>query len=203
MRDRQIPYILLWSYRANSAHAIVGFDNRAAARQMADRVLAFGHRNIAMLAGVTTWNDRAVGRIEGVRDALAAVDIDLAAPYLMEAPYSVDASFEAAKTLLALTPRPTAIICGNDVQAAGALHAVRDGGLTVPDDVSVVGFDDIELARAVEPPLTTVQVPHRRMGRAAAKHLLDMINSNEPGDRMNFETSIVERRSLSSPPNRH
>lgn len=200
LKDRQIPYILLWSYREKSPHVSVGFDNRVAARQMAERVLAFGHREIAMLAGVTTCNDRAAGRVEGVHDALAAVGLSLKPLYLVETPYSVDASMTAALELLALSPRPTAIICGNDVQAAGALHGARQAGLAVPHDLSIVGFDDIELARAVEPPLTTVHVPHRRMGRAAAKRLLAMISSEETGDGIAFETSIVERRSLAAPP---
>ena len=200
LQDRQVPYILLWSHRENSPHGTVGFDNRAAARQMAERVLAFGHRRIAMLAGETGWNDRAAGRIEGVREALSAVGLSLEPPYLIEASYSLDASAAAAKELLASSPRPTAIVCGNDVQAAGALHAARAVGLSIPDDFSIVGFDDIELARAFEPQLTTVHVPHRRMGRAAAQHLLAMIKSEETGGSVTFETSIVERGSLSAPP---
>ena len=200
LQDRQVPFVLLWSQRDDCPHACVGFDNHAAARQMAERVLEFGHSRVAMLAGVTAWNDRATGRIEGVRDALSAKGLSLEPPFLVETPYTVDASAEAAERLLALSPRPTAIICGNDAQAAGALRAARAADLRVPDDVSIVGFDDIELASAVDPPLTTVHVPHRRMGRAAAQRLLAMMSSGEPGESITFETTIVERCSLAAPP---
>lgn len=199
LQDREVPYILLWSHREGSPHITVGFDNRAAAEKMAKRVLAIGHRRVAMVAGLTTSNDRAAGRVDGMRDALSAEGLSLDPPYLVEAPYTINASTDAARSLLALSPRPTAIICGNDVQAAGALRAAREAGLRVPGDVSIVGFDDIELAKALDPPLTTVHVPHRRMGRAGAQRLLAMINANEPRESITFETSIVERSSLAAP----
>lgn len=200
LQDRQVPFVLLWNHRDDCPHACVGFDNRAAARQMAEQVLKIGHRQIAMIAGVTAWNDRATDRVAGVRDALSAKELSLQPLYLVEAPYTVDGSAEAARQLFALSPRPTAIICGNDAQAAGALRAARAAGLTVPDDVSIVGFDDIELASAMNPPLTTVHVPHRRMGRAAAQRLLAMMSSSDPGESIVFETTIVERCSLAMPP---
>ena len=168
---------------------------------MAERVLEFGHRRIAMVAGVTAWNDRATGRVAGVRDALSVKGLNLEPPYLIEADYSIEASAKAAARLLNLSPRPTAVISGNDVQAAGALRAARAAGLRVPEDLSIVGFDDIELASALDPPLTTMHVPHRRMGRAAAKRLLSMISQDEPSLNVLFETRIVERGSLGAAPN--
>ncbi len=196
---RRIPYVLLWNHRENCAHAAVGFDNRLAARRMAARVLERGHRRIAMVAGMTAWNDRAADRIEGVREALSAKGLSLEPPFLVEAPYTVAASARAAGQLLALSQQPTALICGNDVQAAGALAAARMAGLKVPDDVSVVGFDDIELASAVDPPLTTVHVPHHRMGRAAARRLLALIGTGDAGTNILLETTIIERASLAAP----
>lgn len=184
LQDRQVPFVLLWSHRGDCPHACVGFENRAAARQMAKRVLEFGHRRVAMIAGV--------------RDALSAKGLSLKPPFLVETPYTVDASTEASKRLIALSPQPTTMICGNDAQAAGALRAARASGLTVPDDMSIVGFDDIELAGAVDPPLTTVHVPHRRMGRAAAQCLLAMAYSGDPGESITSETTIVERDSLAA-----
>jgi len=188
LRERGVPFVLVWSHRSDCPHRCVGFDNRAAARQMAGRVLDLGHRRVAMIAGVTAWNDRASERVEGVREALAARGLELDPPYLVETAYALDASAEAAKRLLALSPRPTAIICGNDVLAAGAIRGARETGLAAPGDVSIVGFDDIELATVVEPALTTVRVPHRRMGRAAAQLLLRMVGSGDPGESIAFET---------------
>jgi LacI family transcriptional regulator len=200
LRERGVPFVLVWSHRTDCPHRCVGFDNRAAARHMAERVLGLGHRRVAMIAGVTAWNDRANERVEGVREALAVRGLVLEPPYLMETAYALEASAEAAKRLLALSPRPTAIICGNDVLAAGAIRGAHETELAIPRDVSIVGFDDIELASVVEPALTTVRVPHRRMGRAAAQLLLRMVGSDDPGESIVFETGIVERASLVAPP---
>lgn len=199
LRERRVPFVVLWSYRPDAPYPCVGFDNRAAARAMAERVLAAGHRRIAMIAGVTEGNDRAAGRVRGVRDALEAAGLSLGPPYLVETRYTLDDSAEAAKTLLSLHPRPTAIVCGNDAQAAGALRGVREMGLDVPGDLSIVGFDDIELAAAVWPPLTTVHVPHRRMGQTGARLLLELVRGGGTGQSVAFRTEIVERGSLAPP----
>jgi LacI family transcriptional regulator len=200
LRKRGTPFVLVWSHRSGCPYPCVGFDNHAAARRMAERVLSFGHRRIAMIAGLTAHNDRARERVHGVREALSAHGLTLEAPYYVETGYSLEASSEAARQLMGLYPPPTAIICGNDVQAVGAILGVRKDGCAVPHDVSVVGFDDIELAIVVDPALTTVHVPHRRMGRAAAENLLRMINSSDAGSSIEFTTEIVERESLAEPP---
>jgi len=204
LQARNIPFVLVWSYHADSAYPCVGFDNRGAAGAMAEQVLASGHERIAMICGQTAGNDRAAERVAGVRDALAARGIKLEPPYLVEKPYTLDDGQEAARMLLGLDPRPTAIICGNDVQAAGALRQARMAGLSVPQDLSIVGFDDIDLAVAVEPALTTVRVPHRRMGRAAAQLLLAMIAGTEAPESIRIDTAIIRRASLGPPnaPNR-
>lgn len=200
LERRGAPFVLVWTWRADCPWPCVGFDNRAAAYAMAERVLAAGHRRIAMIAGITDGNDRAERRVAGVREALEARGLTLDAGNLIEAAYALDAGAEAARRLLSASPRPTAIICGNDVLAAGALAAVRELGLSVPGDVSVTGFDDIDLAKVVEPPLATVHVPHRRMGQLAAKGLLRLCAGEADGIRECFETRIVENRSLASPP---
>ncbi|HSF95434.1 MAG TPA: LacI family DNA-binding transcriptional regulator [Thermohalobaculum sp.] len=200
LEDRGTPFVLVWSYRGDCPYPCVGFDNRAAARSMAEQVLDRGHRRIGMIAGITAGNDRASDRVAGVREALHGRGLELEEPYLAETAYSVEASAAIAQTLLSLSPRPTAIICGNDVQAAGAIRGARALGLETPRDLSVVGFDDIELASATTPEITTVRVPHRRMGRAAAQLLLRMVGSDQPGERIEFETAVVERASLAAPP---
>ncbi len=200
LEDRKIPFVLVWIHRSDCPYPCVGFDNRAAARQMAERVLELGHHQIGMIAGITAGNDRAGGRVEGVREALLARGLSLDAPYLVETKYTVEESAQAVKRLLALSPRPTAIICGNDVQAAGAIRGAREIGLATPRDVSIVGFDDIELAIAVEPEITTVRVPHRRMGKAAAQLLLRMVGASGPRESIEIATGIVERSSLVAPP---
>ena len=200
LERRGIPFVLVWSWRAACPWPSIGFDNRAAARAMAARVLALGHRRVAMIAGVTRNNDRAADRVAGVRDALASAGLALGPDRLVEAAYSLDAGAEAGRGLMAAAPRPTAILCGNDVLAAGAMLGIRAAGLRVPQDVSVTGFDDIELARLTEPALTTVHVPHRQMGRAAARRLLALCTGAEDRPTSPLEVSIVARDSLAPPP---
>ena len=199
LERRGVPFVLVWSWRPDCPWPCVGFDNRAAARALAERVLDLGHRHIAMIAGVTRGNDRATARVEGVRASLAARGLQLDDSNLVETPYHLEAGAQAARRLLAATPRPTAIVCGNDVLAAGALTAIRGLGLKAPSDVSVTGFDDIDLAHVLDPSLTTVHVPHRRMGQAAAKLLLRLRDRNGETNNVVFETALMERGSLAPP----
>ena len=101
---------------------------------------------------------------------------------------------------MAWTPRPTAVFCGNDVLAIGALRAAKEMGLSVPGDVSITGFDDIELASLAEPALTTVHVPHREMGRRAAGMLVDMVTKKITPKSVELQTDIRLRRTLGPPP---
>lgn len=196
LERRRIPFVLVWTWRADCPWKCVGFDNRAAARELADRVLDYGHRQVAMLAGVMRGNDRAQARADGVRDALEARGLSLPAARLIEAPYSLEGGAQAARKLLVAAQRPTAIICGNDVLAAGAMLAIRDLGLSSPQDVSVVGFDDIELAKLLTPPLTTMHIPHQRMGQSAAQLLLRLREGDEDAESIAVPTELVERQSL-------
>lgn len=199
LERRGLPFVLVWIYRPDLPYLSVGFDNRAAAHAIAERVVGTGHRRIAMIAGITAGNDRARDRVSGVSDALAASGLDLRPPYLREAAYTLEAGAEAARRLLALSPRPSAIVCGNDVLAVGAIQGVRSLGLSVPGDVSITGFDNIELARVIEPALTTVHVPHRRMGQTAAELLLALRGGADHVQSLAFEARVIERASLAPP----
>jgi len=199
LERRGMPFVLVWSWRPGIPWPCVGFDNRAAARAIALRVLDRGHRRVAMIAGITRSNDRAQARVEGVRAALAERGLSLDPVRLIEAKYSLDAGAAAARRLLGQPLPPTAILCGNDVLAAGVMLGLREAGLRVPDDVSVTGFDDIELARLLDPPLTTVHVPHRRMGQSAAQLLLRLCADEVAIDNVIIDTDVVERGSLAPP----
>ena len=115
---------------------------------------------------------------------------------IIETSYEIENGAEAFAKLMSQTERPTAVLCGNDVLAVGAVRQAQDMGIRVPDDVSVTGFDDIELARIISPPLTTVHVPHREMGRKAALALIEMIETGSVGHSIELPTEIVNRQSL-------
>jgi len=203
---RRVPHVIAWNARDQGDRPCAGFDNRHAARVMAERVLSLGHRRIAMIAGVTRFNDRAADRLAGVRDAVSAARFPHDAMPVVEAPYTLNDGSRAMADLLSAPVRPTAVICGNDVLAVGALRAARAAGLNVPDDISITGFDDIELASVVSPALTTVHVPHKRMGGAAASLLLGQTHGSgqtsdeATGHTCHFVAEVVERGSLGPPP---
>lgn len=195
---RKIPFVIAWNYRADGGANYVGFDNRAAARAMTERVLRGGHRDIAMIAGVTSHNDRAADRVAGVREALTDAGLDDGRLPIIEVPYSLADGGDSFAALMRRSPRPTAVICGNDVLAVGAVVRAKQLGIRVPLDVSITGFDDIELAEVVEPRLTTVHVPHKRMGSAAARLLLDLRDGKGDGGGVELETHIVDGASLAA-----
>jgi LacI family transcriptional regulator, galactose operon repressor len=199
LRNRRIPYVIAWNYRKNSNHSFVGFDNRIAAKEMARKVLDLGHVRIAVIAGITKDNDRARDRVLGINDAVKEHNIPVEHIDLIESPYSFAEGGDAFETLMSKHPRPTVVICGNDILAIGAIKRAKSLGLRVPEDVSVTGFDDIEVSSVVEPELTTVHVPHRKMGTLAAKTLLAISKSGSLVQSRELETVIVERSSLSGP----
>lgn len=199
LKRRAIPYVLVWSLGSTDDH-FIGFDNRQAAAKLAMRVIGLGHRRLAMIAGITHMNDRATDRVAGVRAAMEKAGLDPAALDVIEAPYTFEDGSNALEKLMAMSPRPTAVICGNDVIAVGAINKAKALGLRVPQDVSITGFDDIDIAMFVEPALTTIHVPHRRMGDAAAEQLLKLIAGKKADDKVEIETEIIERGSLGPPP---
>lgn len=200
LERRRIPYVMAWNYRANEQRCFVGFDNRQAAMAITRKVIELGHRRIATIAGITDNNDRASDRIEGVRAAMEEAGLPGHDLRVVEARYSLNSGRRACIELLEMKPRPTAIICGNDVLAVGAITKARELGLRVPGDLSVTGFDDIELARAVEPKLTTMHVPHRRMGQAAARALLAIRDGATDCPGTLLKTQLIMRGSLDAPP---
>lgn len=200
LNKRGIPYVLAWNYRQESDHCFVGFDNRVAAREMARKVLNLGHTNIGMIAGLTRENDRARERVSGVREAIAEFNISERNFSLIEAQYDFTSAGDAVEKLLENDPRPTAIICGNDILAIGAVKRLKSLGLCVPQDISITGFDDIEVSSIIEPELTTVHIPHRDMGKIAAEQLLEMRRNQTVASSIELKPFIVERQSLAKPP---
>lgn len=196
LQSRAIPVLSAWVYLPESDQPTVGFDNRQSMRALAQKVIDFGHRRIGMISGVTKGNDRAAARLAGLRDALAANGLDPEAMLLIETPYEIENGAVALQSLMASDDPPSVVMCGNDVLAVGALRGARDMGLSVPDDVSITGFDDIELARIVTPQITTVHVPHHEMGRKAAQALIDMVEKRSTGASVELKSTLQIRDSL-------
>ncbi|MEX3010690.1 LacI family DNA-binding transcriptional regulator [Hoeflea sp. TYP-13] len=198
LEKRHIPYVLAWNYRDKAPHTYVGFNNFQASYDMAKLVIDYGHRRVAMIAGVTEGNDRAFDRLAGVRQALSDSNIPQESFLVVESEYSFDAAGNAFEKIANNEHRPTAIICGNDVLAVGAIIRAKSLGINIPEEISITGFDDIELSTVVEPGLTTVHVPHRRMGTSAANALFAALKEQKTRSRK-FETQIIQRQSLTAP----
>ncbi len=201
LQSREIPYVISWNYRAHKNHTFVGFNNRKAAYLIAKQVLNLGHKKIGMISGVLSNNDRAFDRVQGVKDAMAEFSMIDSDFICQEASYNFDDAGHALDTILESNIKPTAIICGNDVLAIGAITRAKALGLNIPDDISITGFDDIEISSIFTPPITTVSVPHTTMGRKAAETLLEMMHSDDRNLSLELETSIINRGSLSAPRN--
>ena len=195
----QIPYVLTWALDPSGRYPCIGFDNRAAAVRMANHLLELGHREFAMISGVTAGNERAAERLEGVRRALAGRGLMLPAARTVEKPYTFSAGREGLREVLRAAPRPTAVICGNDVLAIGALAECRTQGIDVPRALSITGFDDLEMAAVVTPGLTTMHFPTAELGTYAAQHLLARLGGKPFETRVELPVELVVRGSTAPP----
>ena len=193
---QEVPTLVAWAFSRDNPQPSIGFDNCASMRALAQEVLRLGHRRLGVISGITKGNDRATQRLLGIKEAMMRKELDPETLTIIETAYEIECGADALDQLMQATPRPTAVMCGNDVLAAGALRRARELGLEVPRDLSITGFDDIELARIVIPTLTTVHVPHREMGRKAAIALVEMVEKKSEGMSVELESSLQMRDSL-------
>lgn len=199
LRERNVPFVIAWTSATAPETSHVGFDNLAASRALAARAIGLGHRQIGFISADLNFNDRARDRVEGVRLAMRDHGLDSNGLPIIETRYSIACGRAAMVAIMTDHPETTLVMCGNDVLAVGAVQGAHLLGLRVPDDVSITGFDDIELATIISPALTTVHVPHHTMGTMAAETLLEMVREGATACQIVLETSIVERESLSAP----
>jgi LacI family transcriptional regulator len=174
-------------------------DNFGGARALATALAGLGHRCLGVIAGpphLTTTADRLAGFQRGLQEA----GLELAPQAVVTGDFSRDSGERAVGALLGATPGLTAIFACNDVMAVGALRALRESGLRVPDDVSVAGFDDIPIVRDVCPPLSTVRVPMARMGEVALRMVIEA--SHGSALRVEHLPTEVVLRASTGPPRR-
>lgn len=180
----------------------VDVDNAEAARRAVEHLIGLGHRAIGIITNAPLAYTAAADRLAGYRAALAAASVPEPDGAIAEAAFDAASGRRAMAELLAASPQLTAVFVASDVVALGAIAAIREAGLRVPGDISVVGFDDIPLAAYFDPPLTTVHVPAYDLGRAAGTALLDRINGRDGTARTVLPTDLVIRSST-APPNRY
>lgn len=196
LRQYRLPYVTTWSTDERRAGYCVGFSYYEAAYEMARLVVQHGHTRIALCTGASKGNERVRARIAGTRAALKAADLELRPEWVTEKPFTFEGGREAVRTVMVGKVLPTALICGSDIQAVGAIAECRDRHMRVPEDLSVTGSDDIELAELVQPRLTTVRVPTSEIGTRAAKRMVSLIEGSDVPVEEDLTTCLVVRDSL-------
>jgi LacI family transcriptional regulator len=191
------PFVLIGRPFGESSAISVDVDNERGAAMAVQHLARLGYDRIATITGPLNMV-AAVDRREGFSTAMQQVGLEVHADYVQEGDWSEWSGERAMSVLLNLPLRPEAVFAASDNMAIGALKAIRRAGLRVPDDVALVGFDDISLASAVEPPLTTVRQPIHRLGYTAAAVLLDGLlrpdrMAAKQGERIVLPTELVVR----------
>jgi LacI family transcriptional regulator len=198
--DRGIFYVIAYTSGRQGRKNCIGFDNYLEMSKMTEHLLQLGHRDFGLITRGYSRNDRIRQRIEGVRDTLARQGIAVRPQHFVEVPhFLIGSGREGMQRVMAQPPMPTAVVCANDYLAAGALIEAKAAGLVVPDDVSIVGFDDVELASQLDPPLTTVRVPARAVGHAIARFVLDSLESGHATLPPRIEAELVIRATTAPP----
>jgi LacI family transcriptional regulator len=193
------PVVAVDHNARSSTLPTVDSDNLSGAVLATEHLLTLGHRRIAFLAGRPDLESAHL-RERGYRQALAAAGIPVDESLIRVGGYDAPTATEPARELLELEPRPTAIFAANDVTALETMRVARSLGLSLPDDLSLVGFDNVPESALVSPALTTVEQPLREMGSEAVRLLIELINDpTRPPTALVLPTRLVVRQS-SGPP---
>jgi DNA-binding LacI/PurR family transcriptional regulator len=193
-----VPVLLLGKIPGSGLY-FVDVDNAAAADKAVTHLIELGHQHIAMITNAPLTFTSAQERRSGYLRALSRRGIQPQASLLKEGNLTPASGYESMEALLSARPRPSAVFVGSDVVAAGALLAVKRAGLRVPEDLALIGFDDIPMAAYFDPPLTTMRLPAYGLGWAAAENLVRLIRGeglDEPGTILDSELMIRESTGL-------
>lgn len=199
LRQRNFPYVLIDQFGIDDSDLSVTATNRDGGYEATKHLISLGHRRIGMITG---WMDMisSVHRLEGYRSALADHRLAYDEQLVYVGDFTHTSGYRGANALLDLEDPPTAIFASNDMGALGVMDAVRDRGMRVATDISIVGFDDVPIASAVTPPLTTVRQPLSEMGLCATQMLVDLIQDPEkPQSSVVLPTTLIIRGSTAPP----
>ena len=190
-QSRGVPIVCAGVFEPDFPLPTIGWDNRSLGATAMHFLLDRGHEHIAVVSGPLRRSDRRRMRLAGMQDAYP----DHSKLSLVETGVSVEGGVHAARELATMKPRPTALLCLSDVLAMGALFEAPRQGLSVPDDLSVMGFDDLDWAPHIEPALTAVHLPTREMGQATGEAIVQYLDEGKPIDPIELKGHLLERRS--------
>ena len=199
LSKRNLPIVFMDVGQMGPRMSHVSIDYGNGIRQAVDHVVSLGHRNIAFITGPLDLHSARTRRqafVDGLRDHRVPLDRRL----VREGTHTADGGEKAMKELLKVTKHPTAVVCSNDWTAIGALHAIHEAGLSVPGDISLVGFDDIPLTSYTTPTMTTVRMAARDVGATAFQALFSLIGEQHvEGDVYQVPTRLIVRESTARP----
>lgn len=199
MTEMRVPIVLINNQHDGQLVYSVSVDNESASAEAVRHLIELGHRKIAYL-GDRFGSHSDAERLAGYRTALESAGIAFDPAMAARGDGSPEGSIPGVRRLLAGTPRPTAIFCYNDMSSLGALRVARELGLIVPEQLSIVGFDDLFFAQYLEPPLTTIHQPRREMGREATELLILLLKGEAvSAKRTAFKGTLILRGSTAAP----
>lgn len=197
---RRMPFVNTFVYDPATHGSCIGPDNHKALMAMTRYLADLGHSRFGVIAQSTRNNDRSSARLDGIRDALAERGLAVRPQHFAMGEWSVAEGRSLFERVWATEPRPTAVICGNAHLAVGAVLQALGMGLKIPEDVSIVGYDDIEIMSHLPVPVTTVRVPGEAIGRGAARILVARLDEGSADIPLETEAEIVVRASSGPPP---
>jgi len=193
------PVVAIDPHAGPTGMPTVDSDNFSGGLTATEHLLSLGHRRIGFLGGRPDLESSRL-REEGYRAALAAAGIDVDPALVRVADYRRDSAHAPARELLTLPQRPTAIFAANDLSAIGTMDVAHDLGIAMPDELSVIGFDNVPESALTSPPLTTVAQPIQEMGGAALRLLVGILGgTSDPGSHLRLPTELVVRASTAPP----
>lgn len=201
LRKIKCPYVRIAAVSLDSPENMIETHDYVGAAEAARHIANLGHSRIAHIKGPQTFLS-AKERLRGFQVGLAEFGLSVANDYLLTGGYTFESGVECGQQLIELEQPPTAVFCGNDEMAVGVFKAARDAGVRIPEDLSVVGFDDSPIAERIWPALTSVRLPIKHMGRLAAQLLVSNHDrmSMEPPSAVSVMPSLVVRDSTAAPP---
>lgn len=199
LTQSDIPTVFIDRMAQGSHSSYIKSDNIDSARQAVDHLLSLGHRRIAVLPG-RSLELAGMERLLGCQQAMASVGITPDPGLIRPSGWNAEDAYNAARNLLAERRDFTAIVAGSDFMAIGILRALLEHGLRVPEDVSLIGFDDIDLSSYTTPPLTTMRQDRRAMGCGAVRDLIAMIEGKKEVPSRLLPTQLIVRKSTGPAP---
>lgn len=195
LEEVDVPSVLMGKLVDSNLYS-VDVDNHLAAKKATQYLIELGHTNIACISNARPSYSAAPDRVLGYKDALMTAGITPDDDLIQYADFDPQSGFTCMQTLLASEKKFTAVFVASDNVAMGAKSALRVAGLRIPDDISIIGFDDIPWARYSDPPLTTIRLPAQELASQACLILLDLIKGSEPEERnLVLDTELVVRQS--------